>query len=176
MVDFGCFKIYSRDVVKKRAFVYTLLWLLLVVFLRAALEVREFGVFRVFGGLLILVGGGLGAMVLNFEERLMTVLGQPADKPVLRNVLCQVVLLSLAFYIGTSTVSLFPLSFVLGFLVRSLVEQYLEVRGITSTGSVQGQDLGSWFWVIGERVGLQVQRIYLGVLGVLVLLLSSVLI
>ena len=162
---------------KKKAFLYTLLWLLLVVFLRVAIFSRVLKLPTLFKrGLLILVGGGLGALVLNFEERLMAVLGQSSDKPVLRNVLCQVVLLSLAFYIGTSTVSLFPLSFVLGFLVRSLVEQYLEVRGITSTGSVQGQDLGSWFWVIGERVGLQVQRIYLGVLGVLVLLLSSVLI
>lgn len=159
--------------VKKRAFVCTLLWLLLVVFLRAALKVREFGVFRVFGVVgefWVLAGGGLGALVLDFEERLMEILGQPSDKPVLRNVLCQVVLLSLAFYIGTSTVSLFPLSFVLGFLVRSLVEQYLEVRGI---GGERGT--GRWFWVVGE-VGLQIQKVYLVVLGILVLLLSSVLI
>lgn len=128
---------------------------------------------------LIFLGGALGALVLDFEERLMAVLGQPSDKPVLRNVLCQVVLLSLAFYIGTSTVSLtksdsvgdqslLPLSFVLGFLVRSLVEQYLEVRGI--------QDLGSWFWFVKGKLDLQIQKIYLVILGVLVFFLSLTLV
>ena len=156
---------------KKRAFFYTLLYLLFIVFLRflvsgriLKLPVKEF---------LILSGGVLGAIVLDFEERLMIVLNQPSDKPVLRNVLSQIVLIFLAFYIGTSTVSLFPLSFVLGFLVRSLVEQYLELQGITLVGL---RGLSSWFWFLGQRPELQLQKIYLAILGFFVFYFSLTLV
>lgn len=157
---------------RRKAFLYTLFYLLLVVFLRFVVSgrvvlVKEF---------LIFLGGALGALVLDFEERLMVVLGQPFDKPILRNVLCQVVLVFLAFYIGTSTVGFFPFGVVLGLLVKSLVEQYLELRGITSTGSVQGQSLGSWFWFVGPQLDLQSQKIYLGFLAFLLFYFSLILV
>lgn len=151
---------------KRKAFFYTLFYLLLVVFLRFVVSGR---VLRLpTKEVLILSGGVLGALVLDFEERLMEILGQPSDKPVLRNVLCQIVLVFLAFYIGTSTVSLFPLSFVLGFLVRSLAEQYLEGGGVGG--------LGLWFWFVEGEVKLQIQKVYLAVLGFLVLFFSLILV
>ena len=139
---------------RKKALVYTLVYLLLLLALRFV-KVREVMV----ADLLILVGGVLGIRALDRESRLMSFLGHSADKPVLRNVLCQVTLVALAFYVATSTVSLFSMGLVLGILVRTLIEQYLGLQGVG--------DLSSWFWFFGGRLALRFQKGYLAILGLL---------
>lgn len=159
---------------KKKAFVYTLAYLLLLVFLRLIGGFREWGEVNLLRELGILAGGVLGAWVLDREEKLMFFLSHSPDKPVLRNVLCQVTLVVLAFFIGTSSVSVFPLGFVLGFLIRTLTEQYLGAGGVK--GLMEGRGEEKWFWIIGGEQKGRFLKGYLTILAFFLLYLSWMLI
>lgn len=138
---------------------YTVLYFFILVLLRMKPRLAE---------LLILAGAGLGAFLLGLEERISLWVDQPKDKPILRNALTQGALVVLAFYVGTSSTSLFAFSFVLAVLVRGLIEQYLELRG-------RG-NLGLWFWVLGKPIDDKTPKIYLGVLAFLLFYLSLLLV
>lgn len=159
---------------RKTAFAYTSAYLLLLVFLRLVTRFRGLELVGLLRELGVLAGGVLGAWVLDREEKLMFFLGHPSEKPVLRNVLGQATLVGLAFFIGTSSVSLFPLSFVLGLLTRSLTEQYLEGGGMKGLGVEKR--LGKWFWMVGGELKEHFVKGYLTILAFFLLYFSWMLI